>query len=248
MTISLLRWQWLAAPLLVFLSACSSGGDDEEDEFEIDDADGTGVWNGTNTPGGGSASNATVIVAPSGRFVVATSAVFLSGSGTSSGNSFTGSATGWPPANSTFANGSTVANFTLTGTLFEGGTLNGTYSGANESGTLSLTYDTANSNRSASLATVAGTYTTQGSVTTVAINSNGSFTLNSTLGPAMNCIGNGTFSVPDATRNVYIWNMTMSGCFNNGAADGLAYLLANNTLLVMLGRTSGSPFSLAGTK
>jgi hypothetical protein len=128
----------------------------------------------------------------------------------------------------------------------EESSLDGTYSGANESGTLALTYDSVQSNVSASLTTVAGSYTTTSGQSSLAI-ANGSMALNSTAGPNMNCVGNGTVSVPNANRNIYTWNMTFSGCTVDGAGDGLAFLIGGNNL-IMIGRIANVPLSLSFTK
>jgi hypothetical protein len=236
--------------ILSLLAGCGGGGGDDGDDEEFDN-DATGVWTGTHTPDGKPAVSVTAVVAPNGRFVAVSSQIYLSGSGTVSGDRLSASATGWAPAGATFANGSTSGAFTLTGFLFEENRSESTYSGANESGRLVLNYSSSRSNRSSSLATIAGSYATGSGATSVAINSNGAITFNSTQGT--NCIGNGTMRVGDSTRNVYTWSMTLSGCTAvNGSVDGVATLddvggQANNQL-VMLGASSSAPFGVIAVK
>ena len=65
----------------------------------------------------------------------------LSGAGSTNGRLAVGHATGWAYPGQTFANGSAVADFTLSGTVEDFTSIDATYSGGNSSGTLTLTYD-----------------------------------------------------------------------------------------------------------
>ena len=204
------------------VAGCGGGGGGEDDEEEQFDNEATGIWNGTHTPDGRTAVSATVVAEPDGGFVMVSSLVYLSGTGSVSGDRLSATATGWAPAGTSFANGSATGTFSLTGTVFEENRIDSSYSGASESGRFVFTYDAARSNRPASLAVVAGSYTTAGGGA-LAINSSGAMTLNSPNGP--NCVGNGVIRVPDASRNVYTWSMTLSGCTaGNGNASGVAFL------------------------
>lgn len=228
----------VAMLLIALIAGCGGGGggDDEDDEQDFDQ-DATGIWTGTVTPDGKPAVSAEVVVAPDGRFVAVSAFAFLSGSGSVSGDRLSASAKGWTPPGSTFANGSTSATFSLTGTVLQENRIDSAYSGGGESGRIAATYHDARSNREASLAVAAGSYVTSGGGA-LAINSTGAMTLNSPNGP--NCVGNGTLQVPNRLRNVYKWSMTLSGCTaGNGNAEGVGYMgdigSRLNSRIVLLG-------------
>jgi hypothetical protein len=235
------------AALVAGCGGGGGGGDEDDEEF---DNEATGIWNGTHTPDGRTGVPATVVAEPNGRFVVVSSLVYLSGTGNVSGDRLSATATGWAPTGTSFANGSATGSFSLTGTVFEGNRIDTAYAGASESGRFVFTYDAAQANRPASLAVVAGSYTTSGGGA-LAINSSGAMTLNSPNGT--NCVGNGVISVPDASRNVYAWSMTLSGCTaGNGNASGVAYLgdVAGraNSLIRLLGATIDVPVIVLAEK
>ena len=247
--------------VLSLVAGCGSGGGGAGDDDEEFDNEATGIWAGTHTPDGKTGVSATFVAEPNGRFVVASGLVFLSGTGSVSGDRLSATATGWAPSGTIFANGSTKGSFSLTGFLFEENRSESSYTGASESGRFVFTYDAARSNRPASRAVAAGSYATlQGGALdayaslgggALAIDSSGAMTLNSPNGP--NCVGNGTISVPDASRNVYTWSMTLSGCTAvNGSASGLGYFedlgSRANSRVVLAGATIDTPVIVVADK
>jgi hypothetical protein len=231
------------------VGGCGGGGGDDAEDEDFDH-DATGIWSGTHTPDGKTGVSVSAVVAPNGRFVAISSQIYLSGTGSVSGDTFSANATGFK-ASGTFPSGSAQGSFTLAGMVFEENRIDSSYSGAGESGRLVMTYDSGRSRRPSSLSTVAGSYTTPSGASSIAINSNGSMTFNSTQGT--NCIGNGTISVRDGTRNVYTWTMTLSGCTGvNGNVDGVAYLDDDggktNNRIVMLGSGTSAPFGVIAVK
>jgi hypothetical protein len=236
--------------VLSLVAGCGGGGgggDDDDAEF---DNEATGIWTGTHTPDGKTGVSALFVAEPNGRFAASSSLIYLSGTGSVSGDQLSATATGWPPSGTSFGDGSAKGSFSLTGFLFEENRSESSYSGAGESGRFVFTYDATRSNRPASLALVAGSYVTSGQ-SALAINSNGVMTLNSPNGP--NCVGNGQVSVPDASRNVYAWSMTFSGCTSgNGAASGVGFMEdfggVANSRVVLAGATVDIPVIIIATK
>jgi hypothetical protein len=235
------------AALIAGCGGGGGGGDDEEEEF---DNEATGIWNGTHTPDGKTGVLATFVAEPNGSFVLISNLIYLSGTGSISGDRLSATATGFPASGTTFANGSASGSFSLTGFLFEENRSESSYSGAGESGRFVFTYDAARSNRPASLALIAGSYVTLGQGA-LAINSNGVMTLSSPNGPS--CVGNGEVRVPDASRNVYTWSMTLSGCTSgNGAVSGVGFMDdfggVANSRVQLLGATVDTPVIVIATK
>jgi hypothetical protein len=237
---------------LAALSACGGGGGEDCDDCgpDVEDADPSGVWTGTDARDGDPSHPAVVIVSESGVFTSASAGLFLSGQGETDGDSLSATANGYAAPGQLFTNGNSAGTFTLSGTVEDFTTIDATYSGANESGTLTLTYDEDMSARTASDAVVNGTYTTaQGSTVTVA---NGSLSLQS--GPDPGCTGTGTISWENSGKNVYDWTLTMSGCTAtpNGSGSGVAILADSATgqsdLLVMGGEVASFPFNLGAEK
>ncbi len=158
-------------------------------------------------------------------------------------------ATGWPYPGETFANGSTIADFTLSGTVEDFTSIDATYSGGNSSGTLTLTYDLSVAALGASDNVVNGAYTnTNGSTLTVTDGD-----LSYVSGPDPGCTGSGTIEFEDAGLNVYDWDITLSSCTaGDGVASGVAMIAdssggSNNTLF-MIGQINDVPWVMQATK
>lgn len=238
--------------VMALASGCGGGGGDDDEDDEPFDNDATGVWEGIVTPDGQTAVSVIAVAAPNGRFALTSSRIFLSGTGDVSGTNLSASATGWPPSGTTFANGSTMGTFTLSGLVLEGNRIDASYSGAGTSGRLEMGYDSV-SDRGSSLSKVAGSYSIAPGLGTasMAITATGNLTFNSANGS--NCIGNGTVQAPDARKNVYTWSVTYSGCeVLSGQGTGLAYLDDSaggpDSALYMLGATSSTPIAVVFLK
>jgi len=235
------------APLFI-LAACGGGGsdDDDEEDFLPEDADASGIWVGTVTRDGGDPIPAYAIVSADGDFVITSSLIFY-GSGTTSADSFFGSAVAWAPVLAPFANDSFMGDFSLSGTVTDNPrSITGAFDGAGEMGNIAFDLDAELTNRAADLELVAGVYSGTGGLATVSITSN-MVTLNASLLPDYpNCIGNGTISVPAGHQNIYKWELELSGCPNDGVSEGLAFLDTNR--LVMYGRSAQAPSIFVGTK
>lgn len=240
--VSCIRMIGIAATVLA-LTSCGGGGEDDEEDF---DADATGIWRGPITiDGSGAAGTATLLAIPDGRFnMIAGGVALFIGTGSTSGNSLTGTATAWASSVRPFSNGATSGTFGLTGQVFEGNAIEGSYSGGGQSGTFDLVYQRSLTERPASLALVAGSYIGQSSTvaSTLAI-TNGEMTLNYSTG----CVGNGTIQVVTPNRNFYTWTMTLAMCPNNGVYSGLGHMATDN-LLALTGSGPNSAFSGAFTK
>jgi hypothetical protein len=137
------------------------------------------------------------------------------------GSQVTGSGTLVAAPGTMLADGSTVANLTITGTASEGSTLNLTIAAAGVSISVSTTFE-ALYNRARALATVDGNYSSfdlfgVGDLTSFSVN-NGVITSASMSG----CVGNGQITIIDAAFNAYdvALDVTSCGVFN-GMYDGL---------------------------
>ncbi len=242
--LALLR-RTLALCALAFLSACSSDECEEDcgPEPPDDDADASGVWTGTDVRDGGGSATATVLVSGTGAFGSSNVHQTLFGSGSTDGNSLSATATGWAFIGQTFADGSAVADFELTGTVDEVTSIGATYSGGNSSGTLTLTYDDDASALAASDALVNGTYTNNNGDTLTVTDGDLSFV----AGPDPACTGTGTLDFEPQGKNVYDWDITLSGCaIVNGAASGVAMVTdsssGSNDALYMVGQVGNFPW------
>lgn len=244
--LALLR-RTLALCALTFLSACSGGGggddDDDGDGGGDDDADASGVWTGPDVRDGGGSAQTVVIVSETGAFGSVSVHQTLSGSGSTSGNSLSATATGWAFLGQTFANGSAVADFTLNGTVDDFTRMDATYSGGNSSGTLTLTYDLGQSALGASDTLVNGTYTNDNGDTLTVTDGDLSFV----AGPEPACTGSGTITFENGGKNIYDWDITLSGCsIVNGAASGVAMVTdsssGSNDALYMVGQVGNFPW------
>jgi hypothetical protein len=241
----------LAAMVAVALASCGGGGDDEDEGFEEDDdASGAGIWVGTFRIDGQADSAPMVgIVAEEGDFILVANGAgtedrMFFGTGTTNGNSFSANALSYNLVNMS------KTPSTLSGTVNDGVSLNGSYSFSGQSATYSLQFRS-QYNRAASLATVAGVYSLAPNpanlVVTVTINSNGTLTMDASQ-PA-GCTMNGTVTVPHANRNYYRWSGTYTTCGAlNGQHSGILHLddtaPGTNNTIRMFGQNQGQ--TLAG--
>ncbi len=139
------------------------------------------------------------------------------GTGQVSGNQITGSGTGHAAPGTTLADGSTVANVTISvGTVSERASLDLTVGAAGTSTSVSTTFDNSY-DRGSDLATVAGAYSSFdifGDPASFSVDANGIITSQSNSG----CVGNGQISIIDANFNAYNVTLDVTSC---GALDGM---------------------------
>ena len=139
------------------------------------------------------------------------------GTGQVSGNQITGSGTGHAAPGTTLADGSTVANVTISvGTVSERASLDLTVGAAGTSTSVSTTFDNSY-DRGSDLATVAGAYSSFdifGDPASFSVDANGIITSQSNSG----CVANGQISIIDANFNAYNVTLDVTSC---GALDGM---------------------------
>jgi hypothetical protein len=257
----------VAVLMLAGLAACGGGGqNDESDPGPTAPAavSSAGIWTGTLTPTGQAVANVVAFIAEDGRFtMLANNGLLANGTGSTSGNTITASGTGYMPPTATFLNGTNYSPISISATVVAKSVVSGSYSVGGGSGAFNLNgYQTSWYERSASLATVAGVYqpVTSTSGTSVITNGNavasitagGELTFNDVTG----CIGIGSFTVPNVTRNYYGWTMTLSACgtvSRNGTYSGLAVMQDIDTTLTyralsMRGGSSTAGFAFLGYK
>ncbi len=149
----------------------------------------------------------------------ATTGVFVAGAqGTVqvTGTSVTGTGTLVAAPGTTLADGSTVANLTVTGTVSENTSLNLTIAAAGVSTSVTTTFDTLY-DRGSDLANLDANYPTFdifGDPGSFSVNANGVITVatNST------CVGNGQITIIDANFNAYDVMLDLTSC---GTLDGM---------------------------
>ena len=139
------------------------------------------------------------------------------GTGQVSGNQITGSGTGHAAPGTTLADGSTVANVTISvGTVSERASLNLTVGAAGASTSVSTTFDNSY-DRGSDLTTIAAGYTSFdifGDMSSFAIDNTGAIFGNSSAG----CVLNGQVTIIDAAFNAYDVTLDVANC---GGLDGM---------------------------
>jgi hypothetical protein len=266
---SLLKYSAIAMALL--LAGCGGGSDEPiSTTTRQPDQSPVGLWGGTLTVTNGSGSpsrQVIAIIAPDGEYTAMIAPTpglndvrLIRGTGTvTSNNQFTAGGTAFSNVNFPDTN-TTNATVAITGTVTTGSTITGTYSAGGETGTLTLTFQTL-TNTPSSLPTAAGTYIGSSSAlpgnsqsSVMNINTAGILDLSSTA-----CVGFGSISTNDATKNIYHWSMTVSqnagGCAlaSGTPLQGLAMLLPDsnsvaNQRLAMLGSRTSVGYVFQGEK
>ena len=152
-----------------------------------------------------------------------------------SGMILSSQATAYAAFGYTFLDRSQVGPVTISGTVNQQVSINGTYSGVGDNGTISLTYDS-HYQRPSSLATIQGTWR---------INNNAALgTVQFVISPTgavtgytgTGCIITGNFSIINAAYNAYQVDIALSRCVaGNGTYSGLATLtdtsVQNDTMI-----------------
>jgi hypothetical protein len=250
--------------LLSVLAACG-GGEEEPDPGE-EDADATGIYQGTMMLEGTN-RNFVAAVAADGVFVAGigpatgmTNSRTMIGMGAVNGATFDAVGTAYAPAISPFANTTTRAALSIDdGTVIEQVQLGGTYAAGGESGTFTLNYRTEMSLRGAQLSRIAGTYTLYPAPPSQDQNASMNIDATGVMGfqAGSGCAGTGNVTIPDPAVNVYRFTLTLSGCpgmaqFTVGGLVTLedSPLGGMNNRVIMFGATSARdiPFGFTGVK
>lgn len=223
----------LAASVLVALSACGGGGDAGAPAAPAAPPSVGGLWGVAYTAPNGISVQGRVLVAEDGRFFgsslnLSNNCVALTyGSLSSTGNSFSGSATsaiaqfsvGASLPNCTFADGTVSATSALSGSFVQRTSLTLTSTGTT-SGGLSLGTDTrtlafdALYNVPSSLAAISGSWTGAGGGV-VTVSASGQL---SSTDPASGCVLSGQVSIINPSYNAYSATGGIAGCRGSSAS------------------------------
>lgn len=236
--------RFLAVCVFVLLTSCGGGGGGGNDPPPPNASPG-GIWMGTDSVSGLAVEG---IVDESGD------AHFLRSDGvqyvatvTTSGDSFTANVNAYTPLGTTFADGSTHATGTVTGTINERVSITATTNfttdkGTATNGTLDLTFNQLYSQAS-SLAAIAGNYTDVSTGTTVSVDGNGVIVAqDATTG----CVVNGNVTIIDATYNAYVVSVSYASCtgasavLNGATLTGLATLDTSVSPVQVIAGVSGT--------
>lgn len=197
----------------------------------------------------GNTTNLVGIVTESGQAVLfnVTNDAQYAGTITTNGNNASGTFTGYAPLGFVFSNNQAVAQFNVSGTVNQGASISGTYSGGGDQGTVSLTDNPSLYNQGSSLSSLVVTWEgtgADGGTLTFTNQSNGSFFGQSTDG----CTFTGNYTIINSSFNAYA--VAVSATCPNGSysASGLVTLAVDtsvNKLGIFYG-ISNSTISLTG--
>jgi len=215
----------LASFGVLTLSACGGGGGNGGSDIitppPVTNASPGGIWRGTESTTG---LQVVGLVDEAGEFhFIRSDDVQYVGTATVSGNSVSANFDGFTQVGTVFTDQSTHGTGTVSGTVAARSSLTlntqfKTDAGTSTSGSLNLTFDTLY-NRASALATIAGNYSSNGSVVTV--NSDGSIFSQS---PTTGCVVNGTVSIISATYNAYKVQFSYASCTGQSAfLNGLQF-------------------------
>jgi hypothetical protein len=189
-----------------------------------------GIWRGALTSSvTQSAIAVTAVIAEAGtaRFILDNGSQLV-GSVTTDADQLTGSLTGITDLGLRWPDNTTVADFTIDGTVAARATITGTYGGGGDMGTLTLSFDSVY-DRDSSLAALVGQWerldALQNPTATFSFDAQGAIEGSDADG----CIYSGTVTVPDPTVNVYAVALTVASCVAsgvniNGRYDGTGVL------------------------
>ena len=221
--------------LTVSLAACGGGGGGGNGDGLPTELV-SGIWEGTFFSNVLSQTfSVTGIITETNeiRFITSSGGQYV-GNITVSGNSVSGTTTGYAPLGFTFPDSSVIGTVTFSGTVDTKKSFSGTYGGVGDSGTFSLTYNSIYE-RPSSIATVSDSwvYSETGYTLSAVINSDGVISANDTTG----CLYSGNISIINSSYNAYRVNFNVTSCSAlNGNYSGLATLIdtlnANDTLVV----------------
>ncbi len=217
----------LAAFLMAAVGSACGGGDGGGGGGTAADQEPGGLWSGTIAINGQSGRQELVgISTDDGRFrfiSVDTAGQFV-GNGVVNGTRITGSGTAFAPPGFTWLDGSTVTTLTMSGTLRERRSIEGTWTaGTGEAGSFAMDYDPDYA-KDSSLSLVAGVWTVYDDnlnpFATFTIEADGQFSGQNAVG----CTSLGRISIIDARYNVYDIASTVSNCAIAGDYAGLGVL------------------------
>jgi hypothetical protein len=249
----------------LLIAGCGGGSDDPQINVPPTPTDQSpvGLWEGTLTIAGVAGTRGVLAaIASDGEFTATIAPTsgqsdgrILRGTGTvTSRNQFAGSGTVYSAV--AFPAGGLTAPVSISGTVITGTSIAGSYAAGGETGTLALTYRSL-TNRPSSQSIANGVYTALAGNTqpgTVVIN-NGVLDWSSTA-----CIGFGSLSTIDTTKNIYRWSMEVSqnagGCTiaSGTPLQGLAWLAPHTTsgladqVLVLHGTRLNAAYVFIGQK
>jgi hypothetical protein len=216
--------------LVALLGACGGGGGSSATPTNppVVNAASGGMWQGTDPISGVSLEGA-ITEAGQLRFIGSDGGQYV-GSVTTSGNSISGSFSGYAPTGLMYQDGSNHGTGTLSGTITARQTISATinYTTANNSqssGSATFAFN-AMYNSGSSLQTIDGNYTDLTSNATVNVNNGVIFAQDAVSG----CVINGSVSIINASYDVYSVSYSFTGCagtsahLNNTTATGLAIL------------------------
>lgn len=203
------------------------GGSSSSNPPPVANADPGGIYTGTLFPAGPGIVNVIGIVTETGDVVVFDTRYNYSqfaGSLSVSGDSFSSTLTEYAPFGSVFQSGESVAQLTMSGTINQGVSISGAYSGGDSGGDMLLTNDPRIYNQVSALSSLTGTWegmVADGSTLTFTIQSDGSYFGQSTYG----CTFTGNFSIINPDFNTY--SITVNNTCANGGhynISGLSFL------------------------
>lgn len=225
---------WLVA---VTLGACGGGGGGGGTPGSAAvPTDATGIWEGTSNTSG-LILNFAGVVAENGesRFFDDNGTQYIVNNISGNDGSISLRFTAVAQFGFMFLDGSTVTNGTMTGTVVERTSINGSYSVATgEAGTISLTYNPLYE-RDSSFTKLSGSWDESG-YGIMTVDPDGSFFEQDMFG----CVYDGQASIIDSAYNVYDLTMTVSlcGADANGVYSGLGiltdYTVADDLLIVQM--------------
>jgi hypothetical protein len=209
------------------LSAC--GGGSSSSTNALTNASPGGIWQGTD-PVSGLALYGVITESGQFHFFLADGAQYV-GTLTTSGDTVSGTLSGYLPSGLFYPDGSTHGTGTVTGTIMERQTISATINyttanGSSSSDSGSLTFNTLYDSGS-SLTTIAGNYRDPETNTTISVDDSGVIFAQDA---ANGCVVNGQISIIDSQYDAYQVQYSFSSCqgsgayLNNTTATGLAAL------------------------
>jgi len=223
----------LLSLFLLFVSACGGGGGGSTTSVMPPpvDADPGGLWFGTVTYDDQTFEELVGITTSDGRFTLISLDTFgpdtfgqYIGMLTVNGTDATGSGSAYAAPGTTWDNGSTVLEISITAVINEQTTMSGSWTASSgETGSFELDYD-ADYERDSSLVLLEGVWYVYDDilnpVLTLTVDAGGAFTAQNNLG----CQSLGQISIIDASFNVYGWDVAISNCLIDGDYSGFAVL------------------------
>lgn len=223
---------------LVFVAACSGGGGGGGSVNNpppvtppITDADPGGLWSGTASYADITFEELIAITTSDGRFALLSLETFgpdtvgqYIGTASVAGSELTGAGSAYAAAGSTWDDGSTVLDISITATISERNTMAGSWTtSSGETVSFELDYDSSYE-KDSSLALVEGTWYVYDDILnptlTLTVDPGGAFSAQNVQG----CQSLGRASIIDAAFSVYDWAVTISGCGIAGDYVGVAVL------------------------